>query len=258
MEVKERVSRLEEAIEEFVKSVGIEFNKLYNSQMRTEAELRAFKDEMRAFKDEMKVFKDEMKVFKDEMKAFKDEMKVFKEEMKAFKDEMKVFKDEMKVFKDEMNAFKDEMKDFKDEMNKKWGDLARKLGTVAEDIVAPGIPYAIKKTFNLDVTEVSVRRRKRIDGEEREYDVIAVAGEYVFLIDVKSTYRKGYLDEFEELKGDFFKYFREYKSLRIVPVIASFSFSEEILKAATKRGWLAVQLGGDYLEFINKDKVKLP
>jgi hypothetical protein len=43
----ERVDRLEEAIEAFVTSVGIEFNKLYNSQMRTEAELRAFKDEVR-------------------------------------------------------------------------------------------------------------------------------------------------------------------------------------------------------------------
>lgn len=206
VEVKERVSRLEEAIEEFVRvvgdaqrkteeelqkfkeSVGIEFNKLYNSQMRTELELR----------------------------------------------------------------------DFKNEMNKRMGELARKLGTIAEDIVAPGIPYAIKKAFGLDVTEVSVRRRKRINGKEREYDVIAVAGNYVFLIDVKSTYRKGYLEEFEELKGDFFKYFSEYKGLKEVPVIASFNFTDEVVKSATKKGWLAVQLGGDYLEFINKDKVKLP
>ena len=45
--VVERVDRLEQAIQDFVTSVGIEFNKLYNSQMRTEAELRAFKDEMR-------------------------------------------------------------------------------------------------------------------------------------------------------------------------------------------------------------------
>lgn len=43
----ERVDRLEEAIGSFVRNVGIELNKLYNSQMRTEAELRAFKDEVR-------------------------------------------------------------------------------------------------------------------------------------------------------------------------------------------------------------------
>ena len=57
--VSERVDRLDEAIQDFVTTVGIEFNKLYNSQMRTEAEMRAFKDEMAAFKDEMAGFKDE-------------------------------------------------------------------------------------------------------------------------------------------------------------------------------------------------------
>jgi hypothetical protein len=50
--VVERVDRLEDSIDRFIVSVGIEFNKLYNSQMRTEAELRAFKDEMRADRDE--------------------------------------------------------------------------------------------------------------------------------------------------------------------------------------------------------------
>jgi hypothetical protein len=51
-DVEERVDRLEQLIADFVTNVGIEFNKLYNSQMRTEAELRAFKEEMSEFKDE--------------------------------------------------------------------------------------------------------------------------------------------------------------------------------------------------------------
>jgi hypothetical protein len=49
---QERVYRLEESIDRFVTNVGIEFNKLYNSQMRTEAEMREFKDEMQSFKAE--------------------------------------------------------------------------------------------------------------------------------------------------------------------------------------------------------------
>jgi hypothetical protein len=57
--VIERIDRLEEALANFITSVGIEFNKVYNSQLRTEAELREFKDEMREFKDEMREFKDE-------------------------------------------------------------------------------------------------------------------------------------------------------------------------------------------------------
>ena len=55
--LEERVSRIEKVLEDFIVSVGIEFNKLYNSQMHTEAELRAFKDEMKDFKDEMLEFR---------------------------------------------------------------------------------------------------------------------------------------------------------------------------------------------------------
>lgn len=59
--VVERVDKLEQVVQDFVVNVGIEFNKLYNSQMRTEAELRALKGEMKEFKDEMRDFKDEMR-----------------------------------------------------------------------------------------------------------------------------------------------------------------------------------------------------
>ncbi len=53
LEVK--VDRLEQALERFINNDGIEFNKLYNSQMRTEAELRDFKDEMRGWRKEMNI-----------------------------------------------------------------------------------------------------------------------------------------------------------------------------------------------------------
>jgi len=52
--VIERVDRLEEALQDFITNVGIEFNKLYNSQMRAEAQMHAFRDEMGTFKDEVR------------------------------------------------------------------------------------------------------------------------------------------------------------------------------------------------------------
>lgn len=54
--VIERVDRLEEALANFVTSVGIEFNKAYNSQLRTEAELREFKEEMRLYREDTQAF----------------------------------------------------------------------------------------------------------------------------------------------------------------------------------------------------------
>jgi len=72
--VEERVDRLEESIDRFIASVGVEFNKLYNSQMRTEAELRAFKEETRIYREDTQAFKDEMRTFKDEMQQDRREM----------------------------------------------------------------------------------------------------------------------------------------------------------------------------------------
>ena len=46
--VEARVDRLEEVLEEFITNVGIEFNKLYNSQLRTEAELRLSREDTQA------------------------------------------------------------------------------------------------------------------------------------------------------------------------------------------------------------------
>ena len=51
--VIERVDRLEEVLENFITSVGIEFNKAYNAQVRTEAELRDLKEENRRKPREM-------------------------------------------------------------------------------------------------------------------------------------------------------------------------------------------------------------
>jgi len=152
--LEHRVDRLEDALEAFTRSVGVEFNKAYNGQVRLQQEMLAFKVEMKDFKDEMLAFKVEMKDFKDEMLAFKVEMKDFKDEMLAFKVEMKDFKDEMLAFKVEMKDFKEEMLDFKNEslryreeaerdrksMYRQWGELANRLGTLVEDIVAPNLP----------------------------------------------------------------------------------------------------------------------
>ena len=113
--VEARVDRLEEVLEEFITNVGIEFNKLYNSQLRTEAELRLFREDTQAFKDEMRLFREDTQAFKDEMRAFKEEGR-------------------------EQNR----------EMNRRWGELANKMGTLVEDLVIPSLPRIIKELLDRD------------------------------------------------------------------------------------------------------------
>ena len=201
--VEERVDRLERVLEEFVTNVGIEFNKLYNSQMRTEAELREFKDEMREFKEEMKEFKEEMR---------------------------------------QQNR----------EMNIKWGELANKMGTMAEDLVAPSLPRIVKEEFGLEVTDMTMRRKRKLkDGSSREYDALTIANGNVFLNSTKSTLRPSDVERLIEEIKEFRGFFPEYKKHKIIGILASLYVDESIIKRAEKVGFLVLAAGDQLMEVKN-------
>jgi chromosome segregation ATPase len=294
--VEEKVNRLEAAFEEFTRTVGLEFNKVYNAIMlshinydrisqdiaqlgnRIEAtrelldnfikesekqrqedrqKFNEFKDEMKDFKDEMKDFKDEMKDFKDEMKDFKDEMKDFKDEMKDFKDEMKDFKDDSIDFKAEMKSFKDEMREEHRKMNQQWGELANKMGTIVEDIIYPATRPVLEKYFNceLETTMMNITRKK--DGIKDEFDVIAVSADKVFLIEVKSTMRQQYVDDFKNKKLERFRFlFSEYNDKTLVPILATLRYEDSMLAYVTKNNIYAMAYREwDYMDILNFDNV---
>jgi len=201
--VEDRVDRLEQALENFITNVGIEFNKLYNSQMRTEAELREFKDEMGTFKDEMR-------------------------------------------------AFKEEMRQQNREMNIKWGELANKMGTMAEDLVAPSLPRIVKEEFGLEVTDLTMRRKRKLkDGSSREYDALTIANGYVFLNSTKSTLRPPDVERLIEEIKEFRDIFPEYKKHKIIGILASLYVDESIIKRAEKIGFVVLAVGDQLMEVRN-------
>jgi hypothetical protein len=164
---------------------------------------------------------------------------------------------EMRQFKDEMRDFKDETRASRDEMNRRWGDLANPMGTLVEDIVTPGVPSAIKRTFGWEVEDIHRNRRKKKGDRRREFDVIAVADGHVFLIDVKSTYRAQDVAEFAGLLSDFLWFFPEYKKAKVVGVVASLDLGQDIANLATRKGYLALNSSGDYLQFVNAAEVRM-
>ncbi|WP_027355865.1 hypothetical protein [Desulfofundulus thermocisternus] len=191
------------------------------------------------------------------LKQLAEGMEEFKAEMKAFKDEMKDFKDEMKAFKDEMKVFKDEMKDFKDEMNKKWGELARKMGTLIEDIFVPSIDLAIEKYFHVVVKDVMPRRKIRRDGRTFEVDILALAGDLAFVVEVKaSPNRVEYVYDFVEKLAELPEFIPEIKSRRVVPIYAALDMAGNTVDLLTKNGIYAMVVRGDILEIVNFDMLR--
>ena len=232
-EVKERVNTLEHALGSFI--------------IQTEKAITSISNEVKVLSREMKDFKDEMRGFKDEMKEFKDEMIEFKDEMKEFKDEMKIFKDEMR----EENR----------RMNRKWGELSNKMGSIAEDIAAPGLYGIVKRYFQKEpdkrMDTLYIRNSKNRE-DIREFDVIAVTEEFFFVCEIKSTPRNNYVKDFVDLvtSEKIYEYFPEYQNKKLVPVFSSFDLPENVVLNLTIHKILAMAMGEDHMEIVNKELLK--
>ncbi|WP_133510116.1 hypothetical protein [Candidatus Thiosymbion oneisti] len=216
--VIERIDSLEQTVQDFVRSVGAEFRKLYDSQRQTETELRLFKDEMRVFKDEMSDFKDEMSDFKDEMRDFKDEARRQQREM-----------------------------------NKKWGELSNKLGTLVEDLVAPSLPRVIEERLNEPAYDLMVRLKRRLpDGRMKEFDALVVTPDCVCLNSTKATLRSTDVDGFVADIAEFRTFFPEHDALPLVGILASLSVEKNVLAYAEKQGFLVLAVGDELMEVKNQ------
>ncbi len=180
----------------------------------------------------------------------------FKDEMKEFKDEMKEFKDEMKEFKDEMRQFKDEAEKDRREMNKKWGEMAKKMGTMVEDLVAPSLPRIIREEFGLEIDFMGIRIKKRVDGRRKEYDAIAVAGDYIYINSTKSTLESSDIRDIVKDIGNLREYFPEYAEKKIIGVVASLYIDESLVKYAERSGLIVLAIGDNLMEIKNSKGFK--
>ena len=199
---------------------------------------------------------DEMRDFKDEMRDFKDEMRDFKDEMGDFKDEMRGFKDEMGDFKDEMGDFKDEMRDFKTEINKKWGELSNKMGTMAEDLVAPSIERILKETVGCPDNQVEwqavrIKARHQNSGQQREFDVVAVCGDYLLVNETKSYLRPEDLPEFVNLLTEVRDYFPQYKEKQVIGSIGSLYVDSSLVRRGERLGLIVLGMGEHLMQVLN-------
>lgn len=166
-------------------------------------------------------------------------------------------KQEMKADREEMKSDRKEMKADRKEMNKQWAALAKKMGTLDEDLIAPATRPVLAKYFVCEPTVRAIRVLKRIDGENFEVDVLVVADDKVFMIEVKSSPRSEYVDQIIEKASQFKKFFPEYKDKELLTIYASIIFPENVLNYATKRGlYVMAYKEWEYMDIINFDDVK--
>jgi len=170
----------------------------------------------------------------------------------------------MEDFKEEMRQShkrsEKEMREFKNEMNRKWGELANRLGTLAEDFVAPNIPFIAQKYFQCaavpDMISVrGMRKHSRDKSKTREFDVITVYDDKVILNETKSTARQSYIDQFAIFLPEFYDYYPEYKDRELVPIFATLYVNAQLVDYATKQGIYVLAIKEDTMDLYNYQQV---
>jgi len=233
--VEEKVNRLETVFEEFTRTVGLEFNKVYNAIMLSHINYDRISQDIAQLGNRIEATRELLDNF------IKESEKQRQEDRQKF------------------NEFKDEMREEHRKMNRQWGELANKMGTIVEDIIYPATRPVLEKYFNceLETTMMNITRKK--DGIKDEFDVIAVSADKVFLIEVKSTMRQQYVDDFKNKKLERFRFlFSEYNDKTLVPILATLRYEDSMLAYVTKNNIYAMAYREwDYMDILNFDKIMI-
>jgi len=189
-------------------------------------------------------------------KAAEERHKAAEERHKAAGERFARFEQEMAALNqrgDERFArFQQEMRTSKRELDKKWGDLANKMGTIIEDILAPNLRRVATEHFHFPVVEdFMIRRSRRHDGQETEFDTLVVGPTAVILGEAKSSPLLEHAEAFAAKTQVFFDFFPEYRGRRLIPVFGSWAIADPVVDRLTALGIYAMRMGEDTMELAN-------
>ncbi|KJR43067.1 hypothetical protein MCHI_001035, partial [Candidatus Magnetoovum chiemensis] len=90
----------------------------------------------------------------------------------------------------------------------------------------------------------------------QEFDVYALAGDYVFLNSTKSTLKPEYVDRFVEDIASFRMLYPEYKDKPLIGILASLYVDPSVLTYAERQGFIVISVGDEIMEVKNSKGFK--
>ena len=141
------------------------------------------------------------------------------------------------------------------ETNQRVGDLTSKWGQFVEGLVAPAtLRLFAARGISLDGT---TQRAKRLhNGQTLEIDILAVNGEYVVLIEVKSTLKVVDVQDHMQQLAQFKTFFREYADRKVLGAVAGIVIDSDADKFAYKQGLFVIVQSGDLVKIANDAKFR--
>ena len=261
---KEEMSEFKDKVDRTIEEGRLDRRKSDERMSKFQAEMSAARGHS---ENEMSKFQDEMQ---EDRKNSKEEMSKFQEEMEANRrksdERMSKFQEDMhedrRNSKEEMSKFQEDMRLDRRELNKKLGEIANKQGRMAEDLVAPSICRILLEILGLPLSyecnqsERVRRRHSKIRGRRREFDVVAEYGDYVLVVETKSTPKPENIPELLAMTREFRDYFPEYKDRKFIAGLAMLYADKSLIRYASSKGILILAVGDELMDVMNEPGFK--
>ena len=199
-------------------------------------------------------------MFQETDKRFKETDRKFQETDQLLREKFndtdqllrETFKDTDRKFQETDQLLREKFKETDKKLNKleqlftsQWGKLVESL--VEGDIVT------ILNQWGIEVTDTIKRRSGRRDGVDYEFDIIAINGSEIVVIEVKTTLRREDIRHFLKKLSQAKNWMPEYADKKLYGAVAFISEDAGTAAMAEKNGLFVIRATGESASIVNRD-----
>ena len=172
----------------------------------------------------------------------------------GFEQVWQMFQETDKMFKETDKQMKEtdkQMKETDKKLNKLEALFTSQWGKLIESLVEGDLVNVLNKR-NIKVERTIQRIKGNHKGENFEYDIIAVNGREIVIVEVKTTLRVQDVNHFHEKLWKAKQYMSEYKDKMIYGAVAFLTADGASDRMAEKLGFFVIKATGNSSEIINQ------
>ena len=132
------------------------------------------------------------------------------------------------------------------------GQFGNQWGELIEALIE-GSLIQILNEKNIKVNRTVPNYKGRFEGKTKEFDVIALNGNEIVVIETKSHLSQKKVDEFVKVMQVFKKYCPEYKALKVYGGMACLKARDSVFLYAEKKGLFVIHVSGKNAILMNKE-----
>ncbi|MBF0434665.1 MAG: hypothetical protein HQL77_04750 [Magnetococcales bacterium] len=228
-----------------------ETDRKFQEMVREDRERRAELD--RRFQDTDRKFQDTDRKFQDTDRKIQETDQQIKEVSTQIKETDREIKETGQLIKEVSAQMRDTDRKVK-EVSQQVGNLGSRWGEFVEGIVAPACE-ALFAARGILVREVHPRIKMALpDNRHMEIDLLAVNGNVVIPIEVKSRLRGEDVREFIQRLGELKEFMPRYADARVMGAVAGIVIDRDVDQFAMNEGLFVIVQSGDSVKLANDGK----